>query len=90
MPIESPVFSKASSALWALERLLSGVMADMSHQRTFLPEASQAELTHVRFLITVGPLVNLQGVLSNKKRFVRDAAGMRFMSLNESSIQHKD
>lgn len=67
MPIEGPVLSEASAALWALERLLSGVMADMSHQRTFLPETSQAELAHVRFLITMGPLMHLQGILGPDK-----------------------
>lgn len=72
MPIESPVLGKAAPALWAFERLLSGVMADVSHQRAFLPEASQAELTHIRFIFPVGPLMHLQGILSNTKRYVRD------------------
>lgn len=71
MPIESPVLSKASVALRALKRFLSGVMADMSHQRTFLPEASQAELANIRFLITMSPLMNLQGILSNTKTHLR-------------------
>lgn len=88
MPIESPVLGKASPALWALERLLSGVMADVSHQRAFLSEASQAELTHIRFLITVGPLVHLQRVLGKKKRRVRTGAGMRFMSLKGENKQN--
>lgn len=76
MPIKSSVLSKASIALWALERLLSGVMAYMSHQRTFLPEASHAELTHIRFLVTMGPLMHLQGILRKTKRHVRDCTGM--------------
>lgn len=69
MSIESPMLSEATSTLHALERLFSSVMADMSHQRTFLSEASQAELTHVRFLITMGPLMHLQSILSKTKRY---------------------
>lgn len=73
MPIESPVLSKASGTLWAFERLLSGVVANVSHKGTFLPEASQAELTHVRFIVAVGPLMHLQGVLSKTERRVSNS-----------------
>lgn len=62
------MLSKPSLALWALEGLLSGVMADMSHQRTFLPEPPQAELAYIGLLITVCPLMHLQGILSTTKR----------------------
>lgn len=71
MPIKSPVLCKASIALGALERLLSGVMTYMPHQRTFLPEASHAVLTHVRFLVTMGPLMHLQSVLRKMKRYLK-------------------
>ncbi len=79
MAIKSPVLSKASLALRALERLLSGVMADVSHQRTFFPEASQAELTHVRFLITMSPLMDLQGILKKTNGYVRDPTVVHFI-----------
>lgn len=68
MPIKSPVLGEATMALWALERLFASVVADVSHQRSFLPEASHAVLTHVRFLIPVGPLMHLQGILGKKKK----------------------
>lgn len=84
MPIESPVLSKASVALWALERFLSCVMADMSHQRAFLPEASQAELTHIRFLIPMSPLMHLQGILSKTKTSVRHC----YWNASYLSVQH--
>lgn len=71
MPIKSPVLCKASIALGALEWLLSSVMTYMPHQRTFLPEASHAVLTHVRFLVTMGPLMNLQSVLRKMKRYLK-------------------
>lgn len=74
MPIKGTMLRKAPIALWAFERLLSSVMADMSHQRAFLPEASHAELTHVRFLITMGPLMHLQGILRKMRRDVREHA----------------
>lgn len=67
MPIESPVLGKASLTVWALEWLLSGVMAGVSDQRTFLPEASQAELAHIWFIIPVGPLMHLQGILKQDR-----------------------
>lgn len=66
VPIESPVLGKAAVALWAFERLFSGVVADVSHQGAFLAEASGAELTDVRFLVAVGPLMHLQGILSKR------------------------
>lgn len=71
MPIKSPVLCKASIALRALKGLLSGVMTYMSHQRTFLPEASHAVLTHVRFLVTMGPLMHLQSILRKMKRLLK-------------------
>lgn len=67
MPIESPVLGEAAVALWAFERLLSGVVADVSHQGAFLAEASGAVLTDVRFLVAVGPLMHLQGVLRKRR-----------------------
>lgn len=70
MSIERPMLGKTPATLWTFERLFSSVMADMSHQRTFLPEASMAELTHVGFLITMSPLMHLQGILSKTMRYV--------------------
>lgn len=66
MPIEGPVLGEAPVALGAFEGLLSGVVADVSHQGAFLPEASGAVLADVGFLIAVGPLMHLQGVLMKR------------------------
>lgn len=70
MSVEGPVLSEASSTLLALERLFSSVVADMSHQRPFLSEASQAELTDIRFLFTMCPLMHLQSILKKTKMFL--------------------
>lgn len=72
MPIKSPMLSKAPMAPWTLERLLSGVMADVAHQRTFLPEASCAIMAHIRFLVAMSPLMHLQGILRKMRRYVKD------------------
>lgn len=62
------MLSKAPPTLVTLEGLLSGVMADVAHQRALLPEAPRAELAHVRLLLGVRPLVHLQGILGQKGR----------------------
>lgn len=61
------MLSKAPSTLWAFKRLLSSVMANMSHQRTFLPESSQAELTHIGFFLTMSSLMHLQCILGEER-----------------------
>lgn len=68
MAVESPVLSEAAVALWALERLFSGVVADVSHQGAFLAEAPHAVLADVRLLVPVGPLMYLQSVLRRQER----------------------
>ena len=65
--IECPMFSKAPSTLVALEGLLSGVMADVTYKRAFLPETPQAELAHIRLFLSMGALVYLQGILGARR-----------------------
>lgn len=68
MPVESPVLGETAAALWALERLFSSVVADVSHQGSFLAEASHAVLTDVRLLVAMGPLMHLQGILRRQEK----------------------
>lgn len=63
VPVEGAVLGKAAPALVALERLLSGVVADVAHQGALLPEPPAAELAHVGLVLQVGTEMHLLGVL---------------------------
>ena len=62
--VEGAVLGKASPTLGALVGLLPGVVADVAHQGSLLPEAAQAKMAHEGLVLRMGAQVDLHGVLS--------------------------
>lgn len=63
MAVECAVLSKSTVTSGALERFLSSVMANVTHQSTFLPKCPRAVWTDVGFVLAMRALMHLKCIL---------------------------
>lgn len=63
MAVECAVLGKSTATSGALERFLSGVVANVTHQSTFLPKGPRAVWTHIWFVLTMCALMHLKCIL---------------------------